>query len=51
MSAVSIIVSTATLGVGLAYLGATFVLGILAAWTGFVLGRQMPGAQKTEATQ
>jgi len=51
MSAVSVIVSTATLGVGLAYLGVTFVLGILAAWTGLVLGQKMPGAQKTEAAR
>jgi hypothetical protein len=51
MSAVSVIVSTATLGVGLAYLGVTFVLGILAAWTGLVIGQKMPGAQKTEAAR
>lgn len=48
MSAVSVIVSTATLAVGLGYLGVTFVLGILAAWSGVILGRRAPGATPTE---
>lgn len=48
MSAVSVIVSTATLAVGLGYLGVTFVLGILAAWGGVILGRRAPGATPAE---
>lgn len=48
LSAVSIIVSTATVEVGLAYLGATFVVGILVAWAGLLLGRHTRGARPAE---
>lgn len=45
MSAVSVIVGTATLGFGLAYLGVTVVLGILAAGAGLILGHHTPGSR------
>lgn len=47
MSAVAVIVSAASLGMGIAYLVTTVALGVLAAWTGLMAGRHTPGALVT----
>ena len=46
MSAVAVIASTASAEVGVSYLVATVVLGVLLAWLGVLVGQKAPGAQK-----